>query len=469
VTWTREVRSWLVVVCLTAGLTALSTTQALQRYHELRSGWSWDLAYYNQWFWACTRGDGLISVRPLASYAEEGPSVWKMNYLAPVRLALMPLYSIHPDPRLLLVIQNVAFWWVIPAAFTLVRLESSSPWIALSAAVLVPFCPLLWPLVWNDFRELQLALPFVLWAVAGVRSRQVPLSALGVLGMLACRQEFAVMLATFAFLPSREPEDLSRTLRWRQWLFALGLGWFLFAFFGYLRFVVGPSAVTHFLDQFLGPRATVMQTLGTATEFLVLGLGAWALFACIAPRVSILAVPWIWSLCNGRWALRFLSTEEWHHVRYAVLPVIIILASGLIGYARLGVWLCARRSGRLLLFLVWMAASASCALGLVDLARRVSQVPRPVDPEETQAFWYWASQVDPGDAVLATYEVTAPLSSRKSLYSYILEPNKPKGFPQLGPEFRWVFIRKKDLDPNLFVSQGFDIVHRGDFLTILRR
>ena len=146
-----------------------------------------------------------------------------------------------------------------------------------------------------------------------------------------------------------------------------------------------------------------------------------------------------------------------------------LLASGLIGYARLGVWLCARRSGRLLLFLVWMAASASCALGLVDLARRVSQVPRPVDPEETQAFWYWASQVDPGDAVLATYEVTAPLSSRKSLYSYILEPNKPKGFPQLGPEFRWVFIRKKDLDPNLFVSQGFDIVHHGDFLTILRR
>ena len=90
---------------------------------------------------------------------------------------------------------------------------------------------------------------------------------------------------------------------------------------------------------FFGPSATVLQTLETSAEFLACGLGAWALFACLAPRVAILAVPWIWSLCNGRWAIRFLATEEWHHVRYAALPVAMILAAGLIGYARLGVWL----------------------------------------------------------------------------------------------------------------------------------
>ena len=33
--------------------------------------------------------------------------------------------------------------------------------VALSAAALVPLTPLLWPLVWNDFRELQLVAPFV--------------------------------------------------------------------------------------------------------------------------------------------------------------------------------------------------------------------------------------------------------------------------------------------------------------------
>ena len=100
-----------------------------------------------------------------------------------------------------------------------------------------------------------------------------------------------------------------------------------------------PGAPNQFIDQFLGPRATVLQTLETSADLLIYGLGAWALFACLAPRVVILAVPWIWSLCNGRWSLRFLATEEWHHVRYTVLPVAMILAAGVIGYARLGAWL----------------------------------------------------------------------------------------------------------------------------------
>src|SRR5690348_4586099 len=112
----RRLFSWMVVTCLTAALTAATTTQALRRYAEFRTGWSWDLAYYNQWYWALTRGDGVLSVRPVAPYAEEGPSVWKMNYLAPVRLLLVPFYLLYPDPRTLLVIQNVVFWWLIPAA-----------------------------------------------------------------------------------------------------------------------------------------------------------------------------------------------------------------------------------------------------------------------------------------------------------------------------------------------------------------
>ena len=358
---------------------------------------------------------------------------------------------------------------VIPAAYTLARAESKSETIALSAAALIPLTPLLWPLVWNDFRELQMAIPFVLWAVQGVRGRQVGLAALGIAGMLACRQEFAVMVATFAFLPAREPENLSRTLKWRQALFTLGLAWLLFGFFGYLRFAVAPNAPGQFIDQFTGPRASVLQTLETSADLLIFGTGAWALFACLAPRVAILAVPWIWSLCNGRWALRFLETTEWHHVRYTVLPVAMILAAGVIGYARLGTWLHARRRGRGLLAAVWIAAALSCAAGVRELSARMARIPLPISREEAEAVWFWIRQVGPEDGVLAAYEVTAPLSSRKRLFSYVLEPNKPAGFPTLGPEFQWVFLRNKDLDLRLFLDQGFDLMHRGDSLTILRR
>ncbi len=468
-TLNHRTTSWLLVAALTGVLTAVTTLQALERYHSFRTGWSWDLAYYNQWFWSLTKSDGQISVRPVAAYAEEGPSVWKMNYLAPIRLVLVPLYLINPDPRTLLVIQSVVFWWIIPAAYTLVRSESRSALLGASAAALVPFVPLLWPLVWNDFRELQLALPFVLWAVQGVRGRHGLLAATGIAGMLACRQEFAVMVATFAFLPARDEEDLTRTLRWRHALFSVGLAWLLFGFFAYLRFVVGPGAPNQFIDQFLGPRATILQTLETSSDLLVYGLGGWVLLAALAPRVAILAVPWVWSLCNGRWALRYLATEEWHHVRYTALPVAVILAAGLVGYARLGSWALPRRRGILLVALVWMAVAGSGSLGLQEITARMARIPRPISASEADAVWYWVGQVGPNEGVLATYEVTAPLSSRKRLYSYVLDQNKPRGFPTLGPDIQWIFLRNQTLDFRLFLDQGFEVAHRGGFLTVLHR
>src|SRR5579885_2563912 len=203
--------AWLAVALLAAAMTAISTYQSLRRYEELRSGWSWDLAYYNQWYWALTHGDGKLTVRPLSAYAQEGPSVWKMNYLSPMRFALVPIYRLFPDPRTLIVLQNIVFWWAIPAAYGLVRSESRATGVAMSAAALVPLTPLFWPLVWNDFRELQLVAPFVLWAVRGVRERSARRAAFGIAGMLACRQEFAVAVATFAILPPRRPEPLTVT------------------------------------------------------------------------------------------------------------------------------------------------------------------------------------------------------------------------------------------------------------------
>ncbi|MDR3617986.1 MAG: DUF2079 domain-containing protein [Paludisphaera borealis] len=465
----RRVVSWMIVATLTAGLTAFTTVQALHRYHDLRTGWSWDLAYYNQWFWALTEGDGVLSVRPLASYGTEGPSIWKMNYLAPIRFILAPIYKAFPDPRTLLVIQNVMFWWLIPAAYTLVRSESKSEAVALSAVALVPLTPLLWPLVWNDFRELQLVFPFVLWAVQGVRSRRVRLTAAGVAGMLACRQEFAVVVASLAFLPAREPEDLSRKAVWRLVLFDVGLIWLLFGFFGYLKLMVGSYAPERYIDQFTGPKASIPQTLETAGDMLWNGAGGWPFFAAFAPGAGILALPWIWSLCNGRWALRLLSGESWHHVRYAAPMVSMLLAAGLVGYAQWANWLSRRWGGMFALGLSWVLAAILLTTGLSEVLTRMEGIPIAVGKADVEPFWSFARQVGPDDGVLAAYEFTAPLSSRKLLCSYIMDANKPRGFPQLGPEFQWMFIRGKGLDPQIFVKQGFTIVYSGETLIILRR
>lgn len=465
----RRLLPWIVVWGAGLGLALLTSIQALDRYHGLRTGWSWDLAYYNQWFWTFTQGDGTITVRPLSSYAVEGPSVWKMSYLSPLRFALLPVYLARPDPRTLLVVHNILFWLVVPAAYGLAKSESGSTRIALAATALVPATPLLWLLAWNDFRELQLGLPFVLWAVQGWRSRDRRLTAIGFVGMLACRQEFAVVIATFAVIDAREREDVGKSYLWAWSAMMIGLGWLFFAFFTYLSYTAGPRSPEAYYEQFGGHRAGVVETALTAGDFLAIGMGSWVVWALFAPRVAVLALPWIWSLSNGKWALRFVSTIAWHHIRYTTPFVALMLAAGLIGFARTLVWLARRPGLAPLAPCLWLASLVGLLSATSVLLDRFNYVTDPFPPADVAAYWTWRDRVAPADGVLAVYEVTAPLSSRRFLYSYVLDSNKPKGYPQLDDRFRWVFGRVGDFAPKTFLEQGFELVYHGQRLLIFRR
>src|SRR5262249_20273310 len=117
----------------------------------------------------------------------------------------------------------------------------------------------------------------------------------------------------------------------------------------------------------------------------------------------------------------------------------------------------------------WVAAAAVGACGIRAAPRREAPPPAVIDRQEAEEIWAWIRQVEPDDAVLADYEVSAPLSSRHRLYSYIMDVNLPPGFPHLGPEFRWLFVRN-DLPPlHSLLDQSFRVVHRGPYLTIAHR
>ncbi len=461
-------KAWLWIAVLTGVVTVISAYQSLRQYESFQCGWSWDLAYYNQWYWALTHGDRTVTVRPISGYAEEGPSVWKMNYLAPIRLMLVPIYCAFPGPRTLLLIQSVMFWWVIPAAFTLVRSESRREWVALSGAALVPLTPYFWPMAVNDFRELQLAGAFVLWAVQGVRSRSR--------GRRRRNRGIARMPAGvcphgrhFGVPAAAQPEPLSKTLNWRRSLFLIGIVWLFIGFFGYLRMMVSKGAADAFIDKFLVPSAPALETLRTAVESILVGMGAWGILAWFAPRAAILTVPWVWGVCNGRWASSLLATTQWHEVRYFAPAAFLILACGLIGYARLAHWILNRPAARWWLKLVWLAAAGCCAAGLYAIVGHWAAVPRPIDRAEAGAVWSWIQQVGPRDVVVADYQVAAPLSSRPKLYSYILEFNLPDRSHRLGPEIDWLFVRNSYGFRNHMLEQNFQIVHQGQWLTIGRR
>lgn len=456
-----------------AGVLALATSwSALNRYREFRSAYAWDLAYYNQWFWALTRGDGRITVRPVAWYAVEGPSVWKMNYLAPVRFLIAPVYRIWPDPRTLLIIQNLAFWWVVPAAFTLVRVESAAkgPGLALAAAALVPLTPLVWPLVANDFRELQLAPAFVLGAIAGWRARRIGLTSLGICGLLACRQEFALLVASLSLVPPREPEPRGRSARWGLVVVGVGVAWGV-AFLAYLWLMVSHEAPWLFLMRFGGGQteAKSIDWLGATTSFLLIGMGSWAILAALAPRIAVLSIPWVLLLIGGGWNMpRLALADDWHHVRYCAPAAAVLLAAGLIGFARAASWL-QRRGGGWTTAALAVTLAIGCVVPSVRVIELMSRVPRTILDDEAATLWRSIERVGPEDGVLACYDVAAAVASRRILYSNYAPVNYPPGFPVLGPEIRWLFLRRDLFRAELYERQGFTAVERGRRVWVLRR
>jgi uncharacterized membrane protein len=278
----RRWAPWIVVISLTAALTILSVRETLTRYRELNSAWAWDLAHNNQWLWALTHRQRAHTVRPWAPFATEGPSLWKSNHLDPIRLLVAPFYMLDPEPPALLVLQCVVVWWCLPAAFVLVRHESGSAWVALSAVALVPLTPMLRPLILDDFRDIQLGIPFVLLAVDGCRGRAKWIAAVSIAWILACRQEYALAVALFALVPARRAEDPRQTRRWALAVIGAGVGWTLI-YVAYLAATAGPLAPIKYFDQFADDAPIPAESLYRTMEFLVVGLGSWGLLAFTVP------------------------------------------------------------------------------------------------------------------------------------------------------------------------------------------
>ncbi len=411
----RRLLPWLAVWGLAGGLAALTTVQSLSLYHEFRSGWPWDLAWNNQWFWALAFGDGTLSVRPVNFWAIEGPSVWVHTHLDPIRLLILPIYALLPGPETLIVVQNVLVWCTVPAAFGLARSESGSTRLGLMAALLVPLTPQLWPLAWNDYREMELALPFILWTIEGYRGRRAWLTAFGIAGMLACREEYALLVATLAIVPSRRPEDIGRTYRWSLAIVAVGFVWMLLVYFAFESLAVSHFVPWSYMRQFGGEAPAAGKQAAAALELLLFGLGPWCLLALLAPRLAILALLWVAEASRGRWFEGMLATPLWHLVRYTAPAVALTLAAGLIGFLRLGGWLLRRRGGEFALAALWVAIAAGLFAARFEVVSRLDRVPGPIAASEARAIRSWIDRVEPGNGVIAAYEVSAPLSSRASL------------------------------------------------------
>ncbi len=250
---------------------------------------------------------------------------------------------------------------------------------------------------------------------------------------------------------------------------ALGVGWFLLGFLGYQYFFVSRYAPEQYVEHFGGPKPGPIPTAAVALELLAFGLGPWAVLAVAAPRFAVLALPWVVGLARGRWDLGAMDTVRWSQVRYATPIVGLVVAAGAIGFARVAGWAARARGGRWLVAALWAATAAGLWARGARSWPGSSACPGRAPHDDAEEVWRWIGRVAPGDGVIAHYEMSAPLSSRRHLYSYVMKPNLPRGFPRLGPEIRWAFYFDDDLDAANLVAQGFEPVHRGRSVRIYRR
>ncbi len=149
--------------------------------------------------------------------------------------------------------------------------------------------------------------------------------------------------------------------------------------------------------------------------------------------------------------------------------VVLVLASGLIGYSQLANRLLPRRGGRAALVLAWLAAAALGGYGTREVARRVNSVPDAIDRREAEAIWAWVEPGRPRRRRDRRLRGLRPALVPARLYSYIMDTNLPPGFPQLDPEFTWLFVENEWRWLKPLLDHGFDVVHRGRYLTVARR
>ena len=145
------------------------------------------------------------------------------------------------------------------------------------------------------------------------------------------------------------------------------------------------------------------------------------------------------------------------------------LAAALVGYARLANWLVRWHRGAIALIAVWVLTAGLLTSALVVMLEKINRQPLMIPTQEIAAIWNQIDQVRPEEGVLAAYEVSSQLSSRKLLYSYILFANRPPTYPALPAQIRWIFYKDSNGIAERFQDQGFQIVHKGRSLTILRR
>jgi uncharacterized membrane protein len=236
--WARA-SPWILAAMIMVFTATFSILGAFQ-YGALNVPYG-DSGYFEEQLWRTMHGEFLVQ--------SMHKDIFLGKHIQLVHLLLVPVYIIFPHLLTLVVLQNLAVAAGAVAVYLLARDKLQKPAVALAFALAYLLYPPLQianqDMAFNIFRPILFAVPFLLFAFYFLERERYGLFFLFALLTLITKEEFGLILAfmgIYIFLAKRKK-------RLGASVFALGIIWFLVAFFWVIPYfhqaAAGARQVSH--------------------------------------------------------------------------------------------------------------------------------------------------------------------------------------------------------------------------------
>ena len=281
----------------------ISFSLAYWKFATFRTNWPFDLANYEQVFYNVIHGIPLITMQPCNLMGCEGPETLTSVQFSLIRVFFLPFYRLVPGIPTILFLHTFIIAAGVIAAYAIARRRlplDASPRLALLLSGLYVISPNVLCAFMNDFRPLNLSIPFFMLAIHYYGERDMRRFLPFCLAALTARQEIA---AAIFFLPLADWRRLGGGVKSFLWPWValpvlLSVGWVLL-----YGTVIDEAYVRNFVGYLLdtlrggGESGPVGPSIVVTFYQVILGLahhyGLYLVLALLSPAVLLMAFPYL--------------------------------------------------------------------------------------------------------------------------------------------------------------------------------
>ena len=208
-----ELAVWLVALLFFG----LSTTASWLRWVNFQYR-TFDLAYYVQALWQLVHGRLQVTVESVPLLG---------NHVEPIVFLIAPLFAVIRHPMLLVVLQNAALAALGPIGYLVIRRTFETRSAALLSMSLL-ITPATGYVALHEFHPEAFSAPLLLLLIYARSVRRLGLHWLACAGVLACKENMAVVLAVYCgvFLVVDRRGGATALLRWYGLPMVIAIVWF---------------------------------------------------------------------------------------------------------------------------------------------------------------------------------------------------------------------------------------------------